>query len=392
MKVAYFDCFAGAAGDMILGALLDAGLPLGKLQEEIAKLGLDNYSIDASRIVKKGLSGTQALITINQHHHGHHHRHFSHIREIIGSSALDETVKERSISIFGRLAAAEAHVHGVDIEEVHFHEVGAMDAIIDVVGAVAGFNILGIEKITCSPLHVGSGTVTCAHGVLLVPAPATAELVKGKPVYATGVKGELLTPTGAAILTTLCSDFGPMPEMTIEKIGYGAGTSEPDIPNLLRVSIGEALNEAAGFASDQVAVIETNVDDMTPQIYDYLIEKTLGMGALDIFLTPVQMKKNRPGTLITIICRPFEAQHFADLLMTETTSIGIRWRIENRFKAEREIRTVETPYGKIDVKYAGIGGKIVNVSPEYEDCKEAARKYDVPLKRVLETVRKLLEQ
>ncbi len=389
MRVAYFDCFAGAAGDMILGALLDAGLPLVKLQEEIAKLGLDNYSIESSRVVKKGISGTQALITINQSHHEHHHRHFSHIREIIGSSALDEAVKEKSISVFKRLASAEAHVHGTDIENVHFHEVGAMDAIIDVVGSVAGLNILGIEKISCSPIHVGSGTVTCAHGVLPVPAPATAMLVKGKPVYATDVKGELLTPTGAALLTTLCSDFGPMPGMTIEAIGYGAGTSEPEIPNLLRVSIGQATDEKAGFASDQMAVIETNIDDMTPQIYDYLIEKTLGMGALDIFLTPVQMKKNRPGTLISIICDPSEVSRFAELLITETTSIGLRWRIENRLKAKREINAIETPYGKIRAKYAAIGEKTVNISPEYEDCKEAARKHGVPLKNVLEAARKL---
>ena len=389
MKVAYFDCFAGAAGDMILGALLDAGLPLDRLQENIAKLGLDNYSIDASRVVKKGISGTQALITINQSHHGHHHRHFSHIKEIIGSSKLDEVVKEQSISVFKRLAEAEAHVHGTTVESVHFHEVGAMDAIIDVVGSVVGFNLLGIEKIICSPMHLGTGTVTCAHGVLPVPAPATALLVKGKPVYATDVKGELLTPTGAAILTTLCSDFGPMPGMSIEQIGYGAGTSEPEIPNLLRVSIGTATGEADGFASDQVAVIETNVDDMTPQIYDYLIEKTLGRGALDIFFTPAQMKKNRPGTLITIICGPREVSRFSEILLTETTSIGIRWRIENRLKADREIKEIETSYGKIRAKFAGIGERIVNVSPEYEDCKEAARKHGVPLKQVMETVRKV---
>ena len=391
MKVAYFDCFAGAAGDMILGALLDAGLPLAHLQEEIAKLKLDNYSIDASRVVKKGIAGTQALITIDQDHHGHHHRHFSHIKEIIGSSELDDVVKARSISIFKRLAEAEAHVHNTDVESVHFHEVGAMDAIIDVVGAVVGLHLLGVEKVVCSPLHLGSGTVTCAHGVLPVPAPATALLVRGKPVFATGVKGELLTPTGAAILTTLCSDFGPMPGMTIEHIGYGAGTSDPEIPNLLRVSIGTMPCEATGLASEQVAVIETNVDDMTPQIYDYLIEKTLGMGALDIFLTPAQMKKNRPGTLITVTCTPRDVSRFAELLITETTSIGIRWRIENRFKAEREIREIEHPYGKIHLNTPGIGEKIVNISPEYEDCKKAAREHDVPLKKVLETARKMAE-
>jgi uncharacterized protein (TIGR00299 family) protein len=224
-----------------------------------------------------------------------------------------------------------------------------------------------------------------------VPAPATALLVRGKPVYATGVKGELLTPTGAAILTTLCSEFGPMPAMTIEGVGYGAGTSDTEIPNLLRVSIGTAAHEEGGPGTDRVAVIETNVDDMTPQIYDYLIEKALGMGALDIFFTPAQMKKNRPASLITIICGHQEVPRFAELLMAETTSIGVRWRFENRLKAERETREIETPYGKIRAKYARIGEKIVNVSPEYDDCKKAAGTHGVPLKKVMETVKKLAE-
>ena len=242
MKIAYFDCFSGASGDMILGSLLDAGLPIEHLREQIEKLGLSHYDISFKKIVKKGIGGIQALISIDQKHH-HHHRSLSHIKGIINKSGLPRTVKEKSCAIFQRLAEAEARVHRSDVEHVHFHEVGAMDAIIDVVGSVIGFHALGIEKIFSSPLHVGSGTVECAHGILPVPAPATAELIKGRPVYSTGVEGELLTPTGAAILTTLSSEFGPIPFMSIESTGYGAGSLDTDVPNLLRVLIGKIEND-----------------------------------------------------------------------------------------------------------------------------------------------------
>jgi len=389
MRVAYFDCFAGASGDMILGAMLDAGLELEALRAEIAKLGLGKYSIDAKGTAKKGISGTQALIIIDQDHHGQHHRHLSNIKEIIGSSSLEEGVKAKSISIFTRLAEAEARVHNCDPESVHFHEVGAMDAIIDVVGVVAGFHLLGIEECYCSPLHLGTGTVACDHGILPVPAPATTQLVRGYPVYATDVEGELLTPTGAAILTTLCCGFGPMPSMVIDQVGYGAGMSDPPIPNLLRISIGEAADGEVPFEADQLAVIETNVDDMSPQIFEHVMEKALGMGALDVFMSPVQMKKNRPGTLMTVTCNPGEISRFAEFLMTETSTIGIRWRIENRLKAKREVRIVDTAWGPIRVKFAAIGEKVVNLSPEYDDCKKAAVEYGVPLKQVMETVREL---
>jgi uncharacterized protein (TIGR00299 family) protein len=256
-------------------------------------------------------------------------------------------------------------------------------------GAVSGLHLLGIDDCCCSSIHLGSGTVTCAHGELPVPAPATALLVRGKPVYATGVEGELLTPTGAAILTTLCSGFGPMPPMVIEDIGYGAGTSEPAIPNLLRVCIGTSSTEGVGMDGDQLAVIETNVDDMSPQIYEHVKEKAFGMGALDLFMTPVQMKKNRPGTLITVTCRQPDVPRFAEFLMSETSSIGVRWRVENRLKARREIRKIETPWGAIGVKYASIGDRIVNMSPEYDECKKAAVEHGVTLKKVMETVRRI---
>jgi uncharacterized protein (TIGR00299 family) protein len=374
---------------MILGALLDAGLGLEKLRAELSKLGLEKWGIDAVPAVKRGLSGTRAVITFDREHHGHHHRHLSHIEEIIGSSSLDQVVKDCSISVFKRLAEAEAQVHNCDVASVHFHEVGAVDAIIDVVGAVAGIHLLGIEACYCSPIHLGSGTVTCDHGVLPVPAPATARLVQGTPVYATEVQGELLTPTGAAILTTICKGFGPMPPMVINDIGYGAGMSDPPIPNLLRIGIGTSPTEGGILEVDQLAVIETNVDDMSPQIYEHVMETAFGMGALDVFMTPVQMKKNRPGTLMTVTCRPGEVSRFAEFLMSETSSIGVRWRVENRLKAKREIRKIETPWGAIGVKYASIGDQIVNISPEYDECKKTAVEHGVTLKRVMETVKRI---
>ena len=239
MKIAYFDCFAGASGDMILGSLLDAGLELERLKAELARLHLTHYDLQVEKVVKNGIGGSQALVVVDESHHHHHHRKLADIESIIAQSDLEHSIRQKSILIFTRLAEAEAKVHRTTPAQIHFHEVGAMDAIIDVVGAVAGIAAFGVQKIVCSPLHLGSGTIECAHGTLPVPAPATAELVKGKPVYSIGITGELLTPTGAAILTTLASDFGPLPAMTVEKIGYGAGTSEPGLPNLLRLMIGQ---------------------------------------------------------------------------------------------------------------------------------------------------------
>lgn len=383
MKIAYFDCFAGASGDMILGALMDAGLSPETLKTELAKLDLTHYDLQLKKVVKRGLGGSQAVVIVDEEHH-HHHRHLSQIEEIITASTLDELVKQKSVQIFRRLAEAEAKVHRTTIENIHFHEVGAMDAIIDVVGAVAGLTAMGIQKIYCSPLHLGTGTVECAHGTLPVPAPATAELVKGFPVYSTGVAGELLTPTGAAILTTLASDFGPMPAMSVECLGYGAGTADPPIPNLLRVSIGETAENVADCEMEQVAVIETNIDDMNPQMYDYLIQQILNRGAMDIYLSPVQMKKNRSGTLLTIICTPNSVETFAIFLLKETTTIGMRWRVENRVKARRTIKEIDTHYGPIRFKFAQLGNETINVSPEYEDCKRVAHEKKIPLKEVMD--------
>lgn len=385
MEIAYFDCFSGASGDMILGALLDAGLPLTVLKEELAKLGLSNFDVQVAKVVKKGLSGSQALVLIEHDHH--HHRHLADIEKIIEESGLDPDIKRDSIKIFTRLAQAEAKVHGTSVESIHFHEVGAMDAIIDVVGAVIGLKALGINKVYCSPLHVGTGTILCAHGELPVPAPATAELLKGKPVYATGVQGELVTPTGAAILTTLAEDFGPMPAMTVERIGHGAGTADHSISNLLRLFVGTTTHTDAGHEMEQSAIIETTIDDMNPQIYDYLIEKILQMGAQDIFCQSVQMKKNRAGILLSILCRPEMVSEFADFLFKETTTIGLRWHIDNRIMAKRKTNVIRTRCGEIHCKVAMVNKEIVNITPEYDDCKRIAEARHIPLKTVMEEAR-----
>ena len=384
MKIAYFDCFSGASGDMILGAMLDAGLSLEHLQQELAKLGLSHYDVRKAAVVKNGISGSQALVHVEQDHHHHHHRHLADITAIIEKSTLAPAVKRDSIRIFNRLAEAEAKVHNTSRESIHFHEVGAMDAIIDVVGGVIGLHALGIDAIICSPLHVGCGTVECAHGTLPVPAPATAELIRGRPIYSSGVQGELLTPTGAAILTTMADDFGPLPSMTVESIGHGAGTADRSIANMLRVFIGSAPHSEKAFAMEQTATIETTIDDMNPQIYDYLMEKVLQMGALDIFCTEVQMKKNRRGTLVTILCRPESVTALSDFLFRETTTIGLRWRLDNRHTLQRDFVTVETRFGAIACKTATHGDTLINIKPEYDDCKRVAIEQQVPLKAVLE--------
>ena len=385
MKIAYFDCFAGASGDMILGALVDAGLEPDLLNRELAKLHLDHFALSFKPAVKRGLGGCQAVVDIGTHIH-HPHRGLQDIRSLIEASELSRDIRQQSMAIFTRLAMAEARVHQTSVEAVHFHEVGAVDAIIDVVGAVSGLSLLGIESVYCSALHLGSGTVTCAHGILPVPAPATLELVKGIPVYSTEIQGELLTPTGAAILTTLSKGFGPLPAITIEKSGYGAGMANPEIPNLLRVVIGNAAFDTNDCDTDQVAVLETAIDDMNPQIYDYVMQQALDLGALDIFLKPIQMKKNRPGILLTLMCRPDDLQLFSRFLLKETTSIGLRWRFENRIKAKREIREISTSLGTVRVKTARIQDDIIHQSPESDDCKEIAITRNIPLKTVMAQV------
>ena len=387
MKTLYFDCFAGASGDMILGALIAAGVEPEAFKQQLSLLGVQGYAIDFETVDRSGISATYARVqTVPEHAH----RHLSDILRIIYDSRLSDPVKERAAKIFTRLAEAEARVHNQAIEQIHFHEVGALDAIIDVVGAAICFELLGIERFVSSALHVGSGTVDMEHGRFPVPPPAVAELLKGKLFYSTDIPGELVTPTGAAIITTVCTDYGAIPEMTLLLAGYGAGTRQYEkFPNALRVLIGEA-SDFAGSSDERLWMIETNMDDISPQILGHVMERAFALGALDCYFTSVQMKKNRPGVLLSILCRPEDRPALRELLFAETTTLGIRAYEVERRALERQIVVVETQYGPIDVKVAQLNGHIVKAMPEFEQCRQAARAAGVPLRVVEEAARAAL--
>ena len=387
MKTLYFDCFAGASGDMILGAMVAAGVEPRVLLGQLSLLNVQGYSIEFQAVDRSGISATYARVQTPDEHG---HRHLSHILKIIYDSQLSAGVKDRAAKVFSRLAEAEARVHNEPVERVHFHEVGALDAIIDVVGAAICFDAAGIERFVCSPLHVGSGSVEMDHGRFPVPPPAVAELLKGAPVYSTDVKGELVTPTGAAIIATVCSEYGPLPKMDLQRTGYGAGTREyQKFPNVLRVLIGESEDQAAN--EERLWMIETNVDDMSPQIFGHVMERALEMGALDCYFTPIQMKKDRPGVLLSVLCRPGDKESLTEMVFAETTTLGVRSYEVQRRALEREIVRVETEYGPIDVKVARLNGHVVNEMPEYEQCRAAAREASVPLRVVEGAARLALE-
>ena len=387
MKTLYFDCFAGISGDMTLGALVDAGVDARELTERLTLLGVDGYEIGFEKVDRSGIGATRALVRLTREEK--QHRHLSHIEKIIKDSRLDDSVKERALKIFRRLGEAEARVHDVPVERIHFHEVGAVDAIVDVVGACIGFEMLGIERFAASALHVGSGTVEMAHGRFPVPPPAVAELLRGTPIYSTDIVGELVTPTGAAIVTTVCEEFGTLPRMRVEATGYGAGGREyQNFPNVLRVLVGES-NKAeetphgvSQQAHEELLMVETNVDDVSPQVLGHLLERVLEAGALDCFFTHVQMKKNRPGVLVSILCRPTDGEAMHALLFAETPTLGVRSYTVKRRALEREAVTVETEFGTIAVKVARNAGRTVGATPEYEDCRAAARAHNVPLRVV----------
>ncbi len=382
MKTLYFDCFAGASGDMILGALVSAGVDQRALLDQIALLGVEGYSIEFEKVDRAGLSATYAQVKTTPELG---HRHLKDITKIIHDSRLNEGVKLRATNIFSRLAKAEARVHDEPVEKVHFHEVGALDAIIDVVGASIGFELLGIERFLCSPVHVGSGFVEMDHGRFPVPPPAVAELLKNAPIYSTDIKGELVTPTGAAIISSVCSEYGPIPNLRLEHTGYGAGTREyENFPNVLRVLIGEDQTKT----SDEVLVmLETNIDDMSPEIFGHVMDEALRLGALDCYFTSVQMKKNRPGVMLSVLCRPQDSEKLEELMFVETTTLGIRSYDVNRRALERETVNVNTPFGSIDVKVARLQGRVVNAMPEYEQCRRAAHEAKVALRVVEEAAR-----
>ena len=379
MKVAYFDCFSGISGNMILGALVDLGLDIEELRGKLSNLPLPGYQIDAQRVAKQGISATYVDIVSKE---DDKERTLKDILELIDQSTLPREVKRLGKRIFTRLGEAEAKVHHQDLSKVCFHEIGAVDTLIDIFGAVIGLKMLGIERISSSPLNLGRGLVRCAHGVLPVPAPITAELVKGVPVYATDVEGELTTPTGAAIITSLATDFGNMPPLTIQRVGYGAGKMNLEIPNLLRIFTGEAVNQPRDYISEYITVLETNIDDMNPQFYDHIMESLLDAGALDVFITPVQMKKNRPGIVLSASTPKENLEKLLDILFKESTTLGVRISETHRLSLPRSRHLVKTKFGEIRVKVALKGSTIIKVTPEYEDCKKAAITHQVPISQV----------
>jgi uncharacterized protein (TIGR00299 family) protein len=397
MRIAYLECFAGIAGDMLLGALIDAGVPAEVLVEATVALQL-GASLKIEKVDRSGISCTKVNVLEGGHlaehseqHHAHDHVHaprHTHgrslrvIRDLIQAAPLAEAVKRRAIRAFELLGESETKIHNVGIEEIHFHEVGAVDAIVDIVAACAGIEYLQVDVWHCSALNVGGGMVECAHGTFPVPAPATADLLRGYPTYSAHVQKELVTPTGAALLRVLDPVFGEQPAMRVERIGYGAGTRNPKgFPNALRISIGDATVHV-GWEVETVTVLETALDDLSPQVLAWVAESALAAGAMDVMLTPVIMKKGRLGTLLTVLCHAVNRQALERLIMRETSTLGIRIRQDERICLERHHTPVQTPYGEIRIKIGKLDGEVMNAAPEFEDCRAAAVRCDVPLKRV----------
>jgi uncharacterized protein (TIGR00299 family) protein len=420
-RVLYLDCFSGISGDMFLGAVLDAGMPLEELKRALGSLAVSGYDVSSEKVLRAGVSATRFLVHEHgnaggaspapssgdhEHHHdhgrhhhhephhhpapqaghepggGHHHPHRSlpEIFALIDRSALSAAGRQRARELFQRLAQAEAAIHQMPVEKVHLHEVGALDSIVDIVGAVFALEWIGADRVVCSPLNVGGGTVQSAHGLFPVPAPATVALLGEAPVYSGAVQKELVTPTGALIATAYASSFGPIPPMSVERTGYGAGASDnPGTPNVLRVMIGRAAQAATG---DRVAVIECEIDDMNPQIFGILMDRLYGAGALEVFYVPVQMKKNRPGTLLTVVAPPARRDALAEVIFRETTTIGLRYADRERECLQREIVSVNTPLGPVRFKLASRHGQVINAVPEFEDCVRIAAAVNIPVKDV----------
>ena len=415
MRIAYLDCFSGISGDMFLGALVDAGVPAEVLRQTVAELNV-GARLEVSRVQRAGISATKVDVLVrgkkdrpresHDQEHGHHHpaphkaagahghRGLKEIRQVIGAAGLPAGVKTTALSMFEALGAAEAKIHNTSVEKVHFHEVGAADAIVDIVGAAVGAEVLGVDEWVASPLNVGSGAVVCDHGRFPVPAPATVELLRGVPVYSSGIEAELVTPTGAAIVKTLASRFSSFPAMKIAATGYGAGTRDfHGHSNVLRLTVGEATSESRAATQDKIAVLEASLDDLNPQLFGYLLERALAAGALDVFATSVQMKKNRPGLLLTVLAKPKDASRLAHLIFAETTTLGVRIREEHREILQRRTLSVKTPWGAVRIKVASLNGSVANFAPEYEDCRRIAARRRLPLKTVMqEAVRAYMER
>ena len=393
VKIAYLECPTGIAGDMCLGALIDCGLPWQYLVDRLNSLGIESeYQLRTEKVIRNGQSATKVYVDLShEHHHSHHHhsaRHLPEIQSLIENATLPDRVKQWSLDVFQQLAIAESAVHGIPPEKVHFHEVGATDAIIDIVGTCIGLDWLNIDKLYCSPMPTGGGTVKAAHGLLSVPVPAVVNLWQTRevPIYSNGIRKELVTPTGAAIAVTLVEDFGEPPAMKLSRIGLGAGSRDLEIPNILRLWIGETAENKlqTKFLQETITVLETQIDDLNPQVVAYTLEQLLAAGALDVFTQSIGMKKSRSGILLTVICHSEIAHNCKEIIFRQTTTLGIRERTQQRSILDREIQSVETKYGVIKVKVASWGEdkQILNVQPEYEDCADLARRHDVPWREV----------
>ncbi len=384
-RAAYFDCYSGISGDMILGAMVDLGIEIKEIRKALKKIDLKGYKLQANHVQRNGVTGTQVKVLIDKPkpHHSHPHRSYSNIRKLIEQSNLSLVVKNNSIEIFKRIAKVEARIHNTTIEKVHFHEVGGIDSIVDIVGGVWAIESLKLDKVYSSALNVGEGFVDCAHGRLPVPAPATLRLLKGIPTFSSGVKEELTTPTGAAMIGFYAEKFQSMPAMTILKDGYGAGNRiVASLPNLLRVVLGEMT----GKGSEKLIMIETNIDDMNPEIYDSVMDSLFKSGALDVYFSSIHMKKNRPATKISVLAENSDREVLSKILLTETSSFGVRFYEVGRMTLDRELQSLKTPYGVIKIKLGSIDDQTVQATPEFEDCKKAARKNKLPVKKVYESV------
>lgn len=379
MKTLYFDCVAGASGDMILGALLDAGLDEAALRARLTGLKLPGFDLEVSRVQKMGIGATHVEVVVDD---DAPERHLGDLVAIVEAADLPPAVIARSVAILRRIGTAEARIHAApEVDHVHLHELGGLDTLVDVVGAMSGVDLLGIERVICSPIPLGRGFTNSAHGRIPLPAPATVALLQGAPVTSSQVEGETVTPTGAALLTSLSASFGPLPSMTLSAIGYGAGRKEWAIPNVLRVLIGDAGGSWDEQHAETLAVLETNIDDLNPETYEHVMARLFAEGALDVTLAPVQMKKNRPATLVTVLCRPAAVQVLSEILFLETSTLGVRRHNVQRHCLPRESRTVDTPYGSIRLKVARWGDH-VKAAPEYEDCRRAAEAHRAPLREV----------
>ncbi len=378
MRIAYFDCIAGASGDMILGALLDAGLPEATLRERLADLQLDDFELRPRRVVKNGFSATKVDVLVANDVPA---RHLPEIENIVTESDLSPSIKEQAIAIFRRLGEVEAGIHGTTIDHVHLHELGGVDTIVDVVGALVGLEGLGVERVYASPLPMGRGFVQGAHGAIPLPAPATLSLLESVPMVGSDLDVELVTPTGAVLLSSLAVDFGPIPAMTLRAVGYGAGGRDLPIPNVLRLLIGDQATPNDAITQTLMS-LETNIDDLNPEIYEYVMARLFEAGALDVFFSPIQMKKNRPATLLRVLCQPGDADALMAILLAETSTLGVRQQVVTRHCLARTARTVETPYGPVRVKVAELGEDRVKTAPEYGDCRRLAETSGVPLREV----------